>query len=131
MRARYGPKVWAGPIVYLIALLGTPLLANERVRASAVLLLIVSALPAVALWGGQTWIPAHLSAATARPAAFLILGSGLAVLLVGGTLVAYPNSVPPLINHWTPAFPAFYVAMALPVGAWTTAGRSELEPRLS
>jgi hypothetical protein len=49
---------------------------------------------------------------------------------VGGTLVAYPNSVPPLINHWTPAFPAFYVALALPVGAWATAGKSELEPRL-
>ena len=65
-----------------------------------------------------------------HPAAFLILASGLGVLLVGGTLVAYPNSVPPLINHWTPAFPAFYVALALPVGAWTTAGKSELEPQL-
>jgi 4-amino-4-deoxy-L-arabinose transferase-like glycosyltransferase len=65
-----------------------------------------------------------------HPAAFLILGSGLGVLLVGGTLVAYPNSVPPLINHWTPAFPAFYVALAVPVGAWVTAGQSKLEPRL-
>ena len=65
-----------------------------------------------------------------HPAAFLILASGLGVLLVGGTLVAYPNSVPPLINHWTPAFPAFYVALAVPVGAWTTAGKSELESRL-
>ena len=65
-----------------------------------------------------------------HPAAFLILASGLGVLLVGGTLVAYPNSVPPLINHWTPAFPAFYVALALPVGAWATAGKSELESRL-
>jgi hypothetical protein len=49
---------------------------------------------------------------------------------VGGTLVAYPNSVPPLINHWTPAFPAFYVALAVPVGAWSTGAQSELEPRL-
>jgi 4-amino-4-deoxy-L-arabinose transferase-like glycosyltransferase len=65
-----------------------------------------------------------------HPAAFLMLASGLGVLLVGGTLVAYPNSVPPLINHWTSAFPAFYVALALPVGAWATAGKSELEPRL-
>src|SRR6476660_3780339 len=65
-----------------------------------------------------------------HPAAFLILASGLGVLLVGGTLVAYPNSVPPLINHWTPAFPAFYVALAMPVGAWATSGKSELEPRL-
>jgi hypothetical protein len=63
-----------------------------------------------------------------HPAAFLILASGLGVLLVGGTLVAYPNRVPPLINHWTPAFPAFYVALALPVWAWVTAGKSELEP---
>ena len=65
-----------------------------------------------------------------HPAAFLILASGLGVLLVGGTLVAYPNSVPPLINHWTPAFPAFYVALGVPVGAWATAAQSELEPRL-
>ena len=64
-----------------------------------------------------------------HPAAFLILASGFGVLFVGGTLVAYPNSVPPLINHWTPAFPAFYVALALPVGAWATAGKSEVEPQ--
>jgi hypothetical protein len=62
-----------------------------------------------------------------HPVAFLILASGSGVLLVGGTLVAYPNSMPPLINHWTPAFPAFYVALAVPVGAWTTASHSELE----
>src|SRR6476620_3286808 len=65
-----------------------------------------------------------------HPAAFLILASGLGVLLVGGTLVAYPNSAPPLINHWTPAFPAFYVTLAVPVGAWATAVKSELEPQL-
>ena len=63
-----------------------------------------------------------------HPAAFLILASGLGVLLVGGTLVAYPNSVPPLINHWTPAFPAFYVALAVPVGAWITAGNRSWNP---
>ena len=65
-----------------------------------------------------------------HPAAFLILASGLGVFIVGGSLVAYPNSAPPLINHWTPAFPAFYVALAVPVGAWTMAAESELEPRL-
>ena len=65
-----------------------------------------------------------------HPAAFLILVSWLGVLLVGGTLVAYPSSVPPLINHWTPAFPAFYVGLAVPVGAWASAVKSELEPHL-
>src|SRR4029077_16480226 len=65
-----------------------------------------------------------------HPAAFLILAYGLGVLFVGGTLVAYPNSVPPLINHWTPAFPAFYVALALPVGAWAATVKSESEPQL-
>ena len=65
-----------------------------------------------------------------HPAAFLMLASGLGVLLVGGTLVAYPNSVPPLINHWTPAFPAFYVALAVPVGAWTAASEPHLPSRL-
>jgi hypothetical protein len=63
-----------------------------------------------------------------HPAAFLMLVSGLGVLLIGGTLVAYPNSVPPLINHWTPAFPAFYVALGVPIGAW--AESTELPRRL-
>src|SRR5262249_35788154 len=31
----------------------------------------------------------------------------------------------PLINHWTPAFPAFYVALAVPIGAW--AASTELQ----
>jgi len=63
-----------------------------------------------------------------HPAAFLMLVSGVSVFLIGGTLVGYPNSVPPLINHWTPAFPAFYVALAVPVGAWMTS--DELSARL-
>jgi peptidoglycan/LPS O-acetylase OafA/YrhL len=29
-----------------------------------------------------------------------------------------------------PAFPAFYVALAVPASAWITAGQSELEPPL-
>ncbi len=65
-----------------------------------------------------------------HPAAFLMLISGLGVLLVGGTLVAYPNSVPPLINHWTPAFPAFYVALAAPIGAWATSAKMELPTKV-
>jgi hypothetical protein len=59
-----------------------------------------------------------------------MLISGLGVLFVGGTLVAYPNSVPPLINHWTPAFPAFYVALAVPIGAWMTSAETESPNRL-
>jgi 4-amino-4-deoxy-L-arabinose transferase-like glycosyltransferase len=65
-----------------------------------------------------------------HPAAFLMLISGLGVLLVGGTLVAYPNSVPPLINHWTPAFPVFYVALAVPIGAWATSAKVELPAKV-
>jgi 4-amino-4-deoxy-L-arabinose transferase-like glycosyltransferase len=53
-----------------------------------------------------------------HPAAFLVLLSGLGVLFVGGTLVLYPNSSPPMLAHWTPAFPAFYAAIAVSVGAW-------------
>ena len=65
-----------------------------------------------------------------HPAAFLMLISGVGVLLIGGTFVAYPNSVPPLINHWTPAFPAFYVALAVPIGAWAASTEVELPSRL-
>lgn len=64
-----------------------------------------------------------------HPAALIMLTSGLGLLLIGGTLVAYPNSVPPLINHWTPAFPAFYVALAVPIGAWMTSVETELPGR--
>ncbi len=53
-----------------------------------------------------------------HPAAFLVLLAGVGVLFVGGSLVFYPSSVPPLINHWTPAFPLFYCAIAIPIGLW-------------
>lgn len=53
-----------------------------------------------------------------HPAAFLLLLSGFGVLFVGGTLVLYPNSSPPMPAHWTPAFPAFFAAIAVPIGAW-------------
>src|SRR6266481_3391640 len=87
MRALYGPKVWAGPIVYLIALLGTWLLANESARPWAVLLLVASAAVAVVLWGRQNWISAFPSDATARTRAnrsrlFRLFGVAIAMLLV-------------------------------------------------
>jgi 4-amino-4-deoxy-L-arabinose transferase-like glycosyltransferase len=53
-----------------------------------------------------------------HPAAFLVLLAGLGVLFVGGTLILYPNSAPPMLAHWTPAFPAFYAAIAVPIAAW-------------
>lgn len=65
-----------------------------------------------------------------HPVAFLMLTAGLGVLLVGGTLVASHNSIPPLINHWTPAFPAFYAALGVPIGAWVASAQAELPIRL-
>ena len=59
-----------------------------------------------------------------QPAAFLVLMSGLGVLFVGGTLVLYPNSSPPMLAHWTPAFPAVYAAIAVPIGAWVASARA-------
>jgi 4-amino-4-deoxy-L-arabinose transferase-like glycosyltransferase len=61
-----------------------------------------------------------------HPAAFLVLLSGLAVVFVGGTLVLYPNSAPPMLAHWTPAFPFFYAAIAVPIGAWVTSAKIAL-----
>jgi hypothetical protein len=58
-----------------------------------------------------------------HPAAFLVLLSGLGVFFIGG-FVLYPNSSPPMLAHWTAAFPAFYAAIAVPVGAW--AGSAEV-----
>ncbi|PYI61678.1 MAG: hypothetical protein DMC60_04680 [Verrucomicrobia bacterium] len=59
-----------------------------------------------------------------HPAAFLVLLSGVGVIFVGGTLVLYPNSSPPMLAHWTPAFPAFYAAIAVPIGAWVASARA-------
>jgi len=87
MRAPCGPKVWAGPIVYLIALLGTWLLANESARPWAVLLLVASAMLAVVLWRRQNWVSAFPSD-TATPTGvyrsrlFYLLGVTIAMLLV-------------------------------------------------
>lgn len=55
-----------------------------------------------------------------HPAAFLMLLSGLGVLFVGGTLVPSADN----FNHWTPAFPAFYCAIAIPLGAWIASVRA-------
>ena len=65
-----------------------------------------------------------------HPAAFLMLLSGFGVLFVGGSLVFYGNSLPPLINHWTPAFPVFYCALAIPVGLWLETHWARLPPHL-
>src|SRR5512133_2784258 len=86
MRAPYGPKVWAGPIVYLIARLGGWLLANESARPWAVLLLIASAVLAMVLCGRQNWIPAFPSDPTARTRVnrsrlFYLFGVTIAMLL--------------------------------------------------
>jgi 4-amino-4-deoxy-L-arabinose transferase-like glycosyltransferase len=50
-----------------------------------------------------------------HPAAFLVLLAGVGVWFVGGTLALYAAA--PFLAHWTPAFPAFYIALALPVAA--------------
>ena len=64
-----------------------------------------------------------------HPAAFLMVLTGLGVLFIGGTLVLYPNSSPPMLAHWTPAFPAFYAAIAVPIGAWVESGEVWLRRR--
>ena len=64
-----------------------------------------------------------------HPAAFLMVLTGLGVIFVGGTLILYPNSAPPMLAHWTPAFPAFYAAIAVPIGAWVESGETRLRGR--
>ena len=59
-----------------------------------------------------------------QPAAFLMLLSGFSVIFVGGTLVTDA----PSLNHWTAVFSVFYVALALPIGAWVASARASLSP---
>ena len=87
MRACCGPEVWPGPIVYLIALLGISLLANESARPWAVSLLIASAVLAGVLWARQNWTSAFPSDATTRTRVnrvrwFYLFGVTIAILLV-------------------------------------------------
>jgi hypothetical protein len=55
-----------------------------------------------------------------HPAAFLMLLSGAGVLFGGGTL----GHGTPFFAHWTPAFPAIYAAIAVPLGAWLGSWRT-------
>jgi 4-amino-4-deoxy-L-arabinose transferase-like glycosyltransferase len=56
-----------------------------------------------------------------QPAAFLVLLWGAGVVFSGGTLLN--RSSIPNFAHWTPALPAFYLAMALPVALGLRAAR--------
>jgi hypothetical protein len=47
-----------------------------------------------------------------QPAAFLVLLWGASVLFVGGTLLDRPHV--PAFNHWTAAFPMFFLTLSLP-----------------
>jgi hypothetical protein len=51
-----------------------------------------------------------------QPASFLVLLWGLGVVLTGGLLLDYTTI--PNFAHWAPAFPAFYLALALPLSLW-------------
>lgn len=48
-----------------------------------------------------------------QPGAFLVLLWGASVVFVGGTLIDEGHI--PAFVHWTPAFPAFFLALSLPV----------------
>jgi 4-amino-4-deoxy-L-arabinose transferase-like glycosyltransferase len=61
-----------------------------------------------------------------QPAALLVLLWGAGVVFSGGTLLN--RSSIPNFAHWTPALPAFYLAMALPVALGLRAAR-RLGPR--
>src|SRR6476646_3168559 len=97
MRAPYGPRVWAGPVVYLIALIGTWLLANESARPWAGLLLVTSAVLTVVLWGRQNWISAFPFDATARTRVnlsrlFYLFGVTIATLLLIASYFCYDTA---------------------------------------
>src|SRR6185503_7086919 len=51
-----------------------------------------------------------------QPASFLVLLWALSVVLTGGTLI--DASTIPNFAHWAPAFPAFFLALALPLALW-------------
>jgi dolichyl-phosphate-mannose-protein mannosyltransferase len=56
-----------------------------------------------------------------QPGAFLVLLWAGGIVFVGGTLAG--GHFVPAFNHWTPAFPAFFLALALPPALWLRALR--------
>ncbi|MGA7733749.1 MAG: glycosyltransferase family 39 protein [Chloroflexia bacterium] len=62
-----------------------------------------------------------------HPPSFLALFTAIGVVLTGGTLVIYGAA--PSLNHWTPAFPAIYAALSVPVGAWLASTASDIPAR--
>ena len=56
-----------------------------------------------------------------QPAAFLTLLWGLSVILTGGTLLDWTTI--PNFAHWAPAFPALFLALAVPPALWLGALR--------
>ncbi|HYO48729.1 MAG TPA: glycosyltransferase family 39 protein, partial [Chloroflexia bacterium] len=56
-----------------------------------------------------------------QPGAFLLLLWGTSVVFVGGTLVAQEHI--PAFVHWTPAFPAFFLVLAVFPALWLRALR--------
>ncbi|HEY0070431.1 MAG TPA: hypothetical protein VGE04_10730, partial [Chloroflexia bacterium] len=69
----------------------------------------LSPVGAVLLWLGV----GALVSRWRQPGAFLVVLWGASVVFVGGTLV--DGGHVPAFVHWTPAFPAFFIALSLPL----------------
>jgi len=64
-----------------------------------------------------------------EPWSFLVLLAGWGVLITGGVLISY--DAVPFFAHWTPAFPLFYVTLALPIAVWIEELHRRLPVRLT
>jgi len=85
--------LWPGVLAYLLALLGTLMLAPESIRFIGVTLLLVAAILGVFIWGRQSWIPAFPQDTPTPPRPFMrehvwaragLVGAG--ILLIGADL---------------------------------------------
>ncbi|HEX8598916.1 MAG TPA: glycosyltransferase family 39 protein [Chloroflexia bacterium] len=57
-----------------------------------------------------------------QPATFLVLLWAASILGISSIILS-PTNPNPNFSHWTPAFPAFYIALALPLALWLRALR--------
>ena len=63
-----------------------------------------------------------------QPASFLVLLWALSVVFTGGTLLSATTI--PNFAHWAPAFPTFFLALALPLALWFGPIFQSARPRL-
>lgn len=109
---RYYSKSWWGLIAYLVSLIGTFLLANERIRSWAIFLLVGASGLALIAWRRQEWRAAF----SRDPTAGIITASRYRLFYPAGAIMAVLIVLAADLRYLTAGNTPFGVAGALWLG---------------